>query len=106
MCCAPILLGELTRLQMRAFLLPISLAIALASGPGMAQTQRLPRVSPAERQVEDINRSIQRQQRVLQFDQQTQFEINQLRQDIQRERSFPLMTGPGSANCPPSSIGC
>lgn len=83
----------------------VSLISALLAGPALAQVERLPEQSRAERQAEDINRSMQRQQLQMRENQQTQFEINQLRGDIQRGQQFPAMTGPGRG-CPPGSIGC
>ena len=83
----------------------VSLVGALLAGPALAQVERLPEQSRAERQAEDINRSMQRQQLQTRENQQTQFEINQLRGDIQRSREFPVMTGPGAGRgCPPGSI--
>ncbi len=88
---------------MRALVLA-AFAASLAV-PALAQTERLPLRSRAERQVDDINRSLGIQGRELRQDQQTQFEINQLRGDIQRSREFPAMTGPGAGRgCPPGSI--
>jgi hypothetical protein len=83
----------------------VSLIGVLLAGPALAQVERLPEQSRAERQAEDINRSMQRQQLQMRESQQTQFEINQLRGDIQRSREFPAMTGPGAGRgCPPGSI--
>ena len=48
-------------------------------------------------QVEDLNRAMVRQQMQTRQGQQTQFEINQLRGEIQRSQQFPIMTGPGCA---------
>jgi hypothetical protein len=72
--------------------------------PALAQTERLPLRSRSERQVDDINRSMGLHGRELRQDQQTQFEINQL-------RNQPATGGParplgGSRGCPPTSIGC
>jgi hypothetical protein len=84
----------------------VLVALASLTVPALAQS-RLPRRSPAEQQVEEINRSLQRRQQQLGSQQQNQIEINQLRQTYDRDRSFPSMTGPGSTrSCPPSSIGC
>ncbi len=71
--------------------------LALAHTGASAQTERLPLTSRSERQVEDINRSLRQQQRGVSENQQTQFEINQLRGEIQRSQQFPRMTGPGCA---------
>jgi TolA-binding protein len=92
---------------MRSVALILGVAAALAAaGPTWAQ-QRLPAKSRAEQQVEDLNAAIARQQSLTRERQQTQFEINQLRGDIQRSQQFPSMTGPGAGSgCPPGSIGC
>jgi hypothetical protein len=87
---------------MRALILA-AVAAALAL-PAVAQTERLPLRSRSERQVDDINRSIGIQGRELRQDQQTQFEINQLRN--QPVIGAPAYTIRGSRGCPPTSIGC
>ena len=80
---------------------------ALPLAPAAAQVERLPEQSRAERQAIDINRAMERQQLQLRENQQTQFEINQLRGEIQRSRDFPPMTGPGAGRgCPPGPVGC
>ena len=81
-----------------------SLIGALLASPALAQVERLREQSRAERQAEDINRSMQRQQLQMRENQQTQFEINQLRGEIQRSQQFP--TGPSYGGCPRGSIGC
>ena len=48
--------------------------------PVLAQTR-------AEQQIRDINRSIESQQRNLREQQSNQFEANQLRQDLSRQRN-------------------
>jgi len=78
-----------------------TLIAALMAAPALAQVERLPEQSRAERQVEDLNRSMVRQQMQTRQSQQTQFEINQLRGEIQRSQQFPTVIGPGSAVCPP-----
>ena len=87
---------------MRAFLM--ALVLSAAGAPALAQIERLPAMSRSERQVIETNRAIQQQQRDLRQDQQTQFEINQL-------RNQPAIGGPAypigpSRGCPPTSIGC
>ncbi len=72
-------------------------AAVLAAAPAWAQVERLPEQSRAERQVEDLNRAMVRQEMQTRQNQQTQFEINQLRGEIQRSQQFPIMTGPGCA---------
>jgi hypothetical protein len=68
--------------------------VTLLAAPASAQVERLPERSRAERQVEDLNRAMVRQQMQTRQNQQTQFEINQLRGEIQRSQDFPRMTGP------------
>jgi hypothetical protein len=79
---------------------------ALMVAPALAQVERLPEQSRAERQVEDLNRAMVRQQMQTRQNQQTQFEINQLRGEIQRNQQFPTIIGPGGAACPPGSTAC
>ena len=91
---------------MRVFIVAGLIGAALA-GPVAGQVERLPQPSRAERQADDINRAMQRQQLQLRENQQTQFEINQLRNELQQSRQFPIMTGPGAGSgCPPGSVGC
>ncbi len=84
---------------MRA-LIGASLVAAMLAAPASAQVERLPEQSRAERQVETFNQAMQRQQMQTRQNQQTQFEINQLRGDIQRGQQFPRMTGP----CVPGAV--
>ena len=80
-------------------------ATAVAGAPSWAQTPRLPATSPSERHVNEINRSIAIHQQQLQQHQQTQFDVNRLRSDIQRLRQLPPATGPAiRSGCLP--IGC
>ena len=91
---------------MRPFIVAGPIGPVLAA-PAAAQVERLPQPGRAERQAEDINRAMQRQQLQMRENQQTQFEINQLRNELQQSRQFPIMTGPGAGSgCPPGSIGC
>jgi hypothetical protein len=90
---------------MRALTSAGLIAAALA-GPAAAQVEPLPQPSRAERQVDDSNRAIVRQQQLLRENQQTQFEVNQLRSQMQRNQQFPPMTGPGTAGCMPGAIRC
>ena len=71
----------------------IALILAAAAAPAVAQTERLPAMSRSERQVIETNRAIQQQQRDLRQDQQTQFEINQLRNQFQQQHSQPIRPG-------------
>ncbi|HEV2602252.1 MAG TPA: hypothetical protein VGU24_01190 [Microvirga sp.] len=84
------------------------LLAALALGAVSAQAQsRLPRTSPAEQNYNDINRSLQRQERNLRVEQQTQFELNQLRQERDRIQAVtPPPTIGGPRICAPGEIGC
>ena len=78
-------------------------AACLLLNPAFAQS-RLPRMSPSEQQVLDINRSLQRHQRDLAVQQQSEFELNQLRQSLHRHQTFPDRTF--GAICAPGQIGC
>jgi TolA-binding protein len=93
---------------MRAPVFAAALTLAsMAGAPSWAQTERLPLTSPSEAHVNSVNRSLALQQQLRAQGPQTQFEVNQLRGEIQRIRQFPLMTGPGAARgCPPGSVGC
>jgi hypothetical protein len=82
------------------------LALVILTLPVLAQ-QRLPRRSPSEQQLDSINRSIGNQERQIGQQQQNQFEINQLRQDMNRQQSFPTLTGPNAPGpCAPNAIRC
>ena len=74
----------------------------LLSEAGFAQT-RLPRNNPVEQQVIESNRSIQRRQGIVSDQQQTQFEINQLRQSHSREQVF---SPPIGRFCGAGQVGC
>ena len=80
------------------------LAGILVAVPAAAQVERLPERCRAERQVEDLNRAMMRQQMQTRQNQQTQFEINQLRGELQRSQQFPQMIGPGPTGCAPGSL--
>lgn len=77
------------------------LAALLAVAPAQAQT--LLQETTGERSVRSNNQSIQQLQRSQSRDAQTQFELNQLRQDTQRSRGSPSIGRPG---CPAGSVGC
>lgn len=91
--------------------LAAALCISLCSAlPAEAQS-RLPRRSAPERQVEDINRNIQRDQRQRRLEEQVQTDTNQIRQNIDRQRLFsspPPITIPSGrrSTCPPGAVGC
>ena len=67
------------------------LAPALATA-SLAQN-RLPRRSPSEQQVDEINRSLTRKQQRLSVEQQNQIETNQLRGEINRRNTFVWRRG-------------
>jgi TolA-binding protein len=91
---------------MRAFVLTM-LALAAAAGPALAQTERLPLTSRSEAYINNANRSLALQQQLRSQSQQTQFEINQLRGDVQRSQQFPPMVGPGTVGgCMPGTARC
>jgi uncharacterized membrane protein YgcG len=90
---------------MRAVALVLAIATT-ASVAAPAFAQRLPRTSPAERRVDDLNRSIQRQQRRLSEQQQDQIEINQLRQELSRQRTTPQISPGIGRICAPGQIAC
>ena len=91
---------------MRATTIGVLTTMALATVPAFAQTQRLPSPSRAERQVGDINDSLQRQQRNQSVNQQTQFEINSLRGQAQRNAITPPTTFGSRPGCSAGSVSC
>ncbi len=84
---------------MRALI--VAFFVVAPAAPALAQPERLPAQSRSEQQIQDINRSLAVQQRELRQEQQTQFEINQLRGEIRRENMFG---SPG--RCAPGAISC
>jgi hypothetical protein len=76
--------------------------LAILAVPALAQVERLPAQSRQERQVNEINRSLTIQQQELRQNQQTQFEINQLRGEVRRDGMFP----PPGRICAPGQINC
>jgi hypothetical protein len=62
---------------------------ALATTAAIAQVERLPMTSRAERQIIDNNRALDLQQQQRSFTQQNQFEINSLRNQLQQQQMFP-----------------
>lgn len=70
-----------------------------------AQT-RLPRKTRSERQVEDINRNLQQDQRIRGIEQQIQTDNNRLRQNIDRQRMFDNSPSTFRPRCPAGAIGC
>lgn len=86
----------------------IALAVACLFGMiGAPSAQTLPLENRSERQVRELNRSGIEQRRDTLQQQQNQFELNQMRNQIERNRTSPLMTGPGvNPGCPPGSPGC
>ena len=61
------------------------------SNPWIA-LETLPVTSRAEAQIQESNRMIAVEQQLRHVQQQTQFELNQLRTEIQRNYLFPLVT--------------
>jgi hypothetical protein len=84
----------------------LSVALALLPLQAVLAQTRLPRNNPVEQQVIESSRQVQRHQRNLAEQQQTQFEINQLRQNLNREQLFPPTTGGIGRICAPGQIGC
>jgi hypothetical protein len=74
-------------------------AVAILSGPALAQ---VPPSNFYERQMLDINRSMERRQRDIQQEQQREFETNQ-RLGAPRTQRMPGEPRPG---CPAGSAGC
>lgn len=90
---------------MRAFVLALGLAAAYAAayaGPAAAQLEPRPATSPAERQLIETERALAIQQRQRALSQQNQFEINALRDQLQREQLFP----PPGRGCPTGAVAC
>jgi hypothetical protein len=88
------------------FLMVTAAILSSLAVPALAQT-RLPRTSPSERQVNEINRSIQQEQRLMQREQQYQIDNNQLRQRLDRQQNLSNPSPPARIrNCPAGSIGC
>ncbi len=88
----------------RAIAAALCLSFTMAS-VAEAQT-RLPRKTRSERQVEDINRNLQQDQRVRGIEQQIQTNNNQIRQNIDRQRTFDNAPSTFRPRCPASAIGC
>jgi TolA-binding protein len=84
-----------------------ALAVPALVQPAEAQA-RLPRRSPSERQVDDINRSVQQREQQRSLQQQNQIDRNQVRESIDRQRMFtsPPVISPRIGHCPAGSIGC
>ena len=90
---------------MRALALAASLAggmAALAPSLALAQVERLPSMSRAERQILENNRALELQQQQRSFTQQNQFEINSLRNQLQQQQMFP----PPGRGCPTGAVAC
>jgi TolA-binding protein len=88
----------------RAIATALCLSFAMAS-VAEAQT-RLPRTTRSERQVEDINRNIQQEQRVRGIEQQIQTNNNQIRQNMDRQRTLNNSPSNFRSRCPAGAIGC
>ncbi|MDJ1158589.1 hypothetical protein QNA08_10115 [Chelatococcus sp. SYSU_G07232] len=90
---------------MRTAILSAVCAAVLVALPPVAWAQVPGETTRSERQINELNRSMSRQQQNLQQNQQFQFEIDQLRQQQQRNQQFPPSIR-SSPTCPPGSIGC
>ncbi|MCB5177154.1 MULTISPECIES: hypothetical protein [Microvirga] len=89
---------------MRAIL---TAALLLSFAVPAAAQSRLPRTSPAERQAEEINRSILQEGRQLRRQEQIQIDTNQLRQSLDRRYNLSNPSPPARiGTCPAGSIGC
>ena len=87
---------------MRALFIATGLAAALAPGLVLAQVERLPSTSRAERQIIENSRALDLQQQ-RSLTQQNQFEVNQLRNQLQQQQMFP----PGPVGrCAPGVVSC
>jgi hypothetical protein len=75
----------------------VALVVATGAAQALAQTERLPAMSRSERQVIETNRALEFQQQDVRQNQQTQFEINQLRNQLQQQQAQPIR--------PPCAIG-
>ncbi len=92
------------------FLMTTTLLLAMTVAAA-AQTVQSPRRSPSEREYNSINRSLNRDQQFREQNQQNQFELNQMRQGIQRDNLFRNapsygVPAPSRPGCPAGSIGC
>ncbi len=84
---------------MKDFVKVALIASALWAGPGLAQ---VPPSNLYERQMLDLNRSLEQRQREIQREQQREFETNQ-RLGAPRTQNWPGERRPG---CPVGSAGC
>jgi hypothetical protein len=82
--------------------------IGIALNQGLSAQTRLPRNNPNEQRVQEINRSLQYQERRRLDRQQNQVEINQMRQELRRQENFRSLPAPGLGRriCAPGQIGC
>lgn len=86
---------------MRAFV-PALVLLAGLSGPAAAQLEPRPALSPAERRLIENERALSLQQQQRAATQQNQFEINALRNQLQREQLFP----PPGRGCATGAVSC
>ncbi len=92
---------------MKLFALALAALVASAILSAAEAQSRLPRTSPAERSYTDINRNLQRWERSVAIEQQSQFEVNQLRQELNRQRVFAPPPGSSIRRiCAPGQISC
>lgn len=89
------------------FALPI-LAVSLLWSPvSVAQQPVLPRTSPSEQMVNEVNRSLRNLEIRQQQENRLQFEVNSLRAHQLRQQQFPRLTNPPPPqHCQPGAQGC
>ncbi|HEX8666224.1 MAG TPA: hypothetical protein VF744_19585 [Beijerinckiaceae bacterium] len=87
---------------MRALFIAAGVAAALAPSLALAQVERLPSMSRAERQIIENNRALDLQQQQRSYSQQNQFEVNALRNQLQQQQMFP----PPGRGCPTGAVAC
>ena len=85
---------------MRAVVKLAALVIALASGPALAQ---VPPSNFYERQMLDLNRSLEQREREVQREQQREFETNQR---LGAPQKHPMPGHQRRPGCPVGSAGC
>jgi hypothetical protein len=97
---------DFRRCPMRALVitaaLSLGLAASLAPGFALAQVERLPSTSRAERQIIENDRALAIQQQQRGFTQQNQFEVNSLRNQLQQQQMFP----PPGRGCATGAVSC
>ena len=85
--------------------LGLAAALALLPAAASAQTSFHDQPGRIERELRDTNRSMMQQQRDTQTQQQTQFEVNQLRERQRAPGRIEVPIG-GGARCPGGAAIC